>query len=424
MGVHAGDAERIAGIVIPGMVDLHSHAFQRALAGLTQRLGADEASFWTWRDTMYAFAQKITPDEQRAIAAQLQVELLKGGYTSVVEFHYLHHQPGGRAYDEPAAMSLAIHEAALRNRDRTDPAAGRLHAGGSRRQPPGRAHSGGSRSTRRAGRGWPTRWADVCRRSQPLHRAGAALGARRSSRKRFAAAVAAADRRPAQMPIHIHIAEQPKEVHDCLERFGRRPLQLLVEAAEIDQRWCLVHGTHLTDVELALVAERQAVIGLCPTTEADLGDGIFPLAAFVALGGRYGIGSDSNMATDAAGELRLLEQGQRLAHLRRVAAASEAHLTAAAPCGRARSWAAPRPPAGRWADWRRAFVPTSWSSIREHPSLFGRRGDLLLDSHLFGPGSAVRDVMVGGSWSLRDGHHAAEETIARAYRRALARLLG
>jgi formimidoylglutamate deiminase len=240
----------------------------------------------------------------------------------------------------------------------------------------------------------------------------------------ISAVLGAARSQPAQMPIHIHIAEQPKEVHDCLERFGRRPLQLLAEAAELDQRWCLVHGTHLTDAELALVAERQAVVGLCPTTEADLGDGIFPLAAFVALGGRYGIGSDSNMATDAAGELRLLEQGQRLAHLRRVAAATEASphcgstLWSSALLGGAR--AAGRP-VGRLAPGFRADLV---ALDREHPSLFGRKGDQLLDSHLFGPGSAVRDVMVGGSWSLRNGGHAAEETIARAYRRTLSRLLG
>ncbi len=317
VGDPPGDAERIAGIVIPGMIDLHSHAFQRALAGLTQRLGADEASFWTWRDTMYAFAQKITPDEQRAIAAQLQVELLKGGYTSVVEFHYLHHQPGGRAYDEPAAMSLAIHEAALE----TGIALTLLPVVYMQAGVDGSPLAGAQRRFALDPEGW-ARLADSMGRvfaDDPNRCIGLALHSVRAvPAEAISSVLDAARSQPVQMPIHIHIAEQPKEVHDCLERFGRRPLQLLVEAAELDQRWCLVHGTHLTDAELALVAARQAVVGLCPTTEADLGDGIFPLAAFVALGGRYGIGSDSNMATDAAGELRLLEQGQRLAHLRRV----------------------------------------------------------------------------------------------------------
>ena len=416
------DAERIDGIVIPGMIDLHSHAFQRALAGLTQRLGADEASFWTWRDTMYAFAQKITPDEQRAIAAQLQVELLKGGYTSVVEFHYLHHQPDGRAYDEPAAMSLAIHEAALE----TGIALTLLPVVYMQAGVDGSPLAGAQRRFALDPDGW-ARLAgamDKVFADDPNRRVGLALHSVRAvPQAAIGAAIAAAGTRPGQIPIHIHIAEQPKEVRDCLERFGRRPLELLGEVAEIDQRWCLVHGTHLTDAELVLVAGRQAVVGLCPTTEADLGDGIFPLAAFLALGGHYGVGSDSNMATDAAGELRLLEQGQRLAHLRRVAAASETSphcgpaLWSSALLGGAK--AAGRP-VGRVAPGFRADLVVL---DPEHPSLYGRKGDLLLDSHLFAPGSAVRDVMVGGSWSLRDGHHAAEATIARAYRRALARLL-
>jgi formimidoylglutamate deiminase len=237
------------------------------------------------------------------------------------------------------------------------------------------------------------------------------------------AAVGAARGRPGPLPIHIHLAEQPKEVRDCLERFGRRPLALVTESAEIDQYWCLVHGTHLTEDELAMVADRRAVVGLCPSTEADLGDGIFPLGSYLSLGGYYGIGSDSNMITEAAAELRLLEQGQRLSQLRRVAAASESTphcgqaLWAAALQGGAK--AAGRP-AGQVAPGFRADLVVL---DREHPSLLGRKGDLILDSHVFAPGSAVRDVMVGGSWSLRDRYHAAEADIARDYRRALTRLL-
>ena len=257
------DAERIDGIVIPGMIDLHSHAFQRALAGLTQRLGADEASFWTWRDTMYAFAQKITPDEQRAIAAQLQVELLKGGYTSVVEFHYLHHQPDGRAYDEPAAMSLAIHEAALE----TGIALTLLPVVYMQAGVDGSPLAGAQRRFALDPDGW-ARLAgamDKVFADDPNRRVGLALHSVRAvPQAAIGAAIAAAGTQPGQIPIHIHIAEQPKEVRDCLERFGRRPLELLGEVAEIDQRWCLVHGTHLTDAELVLVAGRQAVVGLCP----------------------------------------------------------------------------------------------------------------------------------------------------------------
>ena len=414
--------ERLKGIVIPGMIDLHSHAFQRALAGLTQKLGADEASFWTWRDTMYRFAERITPDEQRAIAAQLQVELLKGGYTSVVEFHYLHHRPDGRTYDEPAAMSLAIHEAALE----TGIALTLLPVVYMQAGVDGSPLAGAQRRFALDPDGWVRLAGDLERAfaDDPNRRVGLAVHSVRAvPQAAIAAAVAAARAQPVQMPIHVHLAEQPREVRDCLERFGRRPLELVTEVAELDPFWCLVHGTHLTEGELATVAARQAVIGLCPSTEADLGDGIFPLTPFLAAGGTYGVGSDSNMTTDAAAELRLLEQSQRFAQLRRVVAAdaerphcgtalwSDALLGGARAAGR---------PVGRIAPGFRADLVVLDPS---HPSLHGRRGDLLLDSHLFGPGSAVRDVMVGGQWALRGGHHAAEGSIARGYRRALDRLL-
>ena len=418
----ARDAERIDGFVVPGMIDLHSHAFQRALAGLTQKLGADEASFWTWRDVMYRFAERITPDEQRAIAAQLQVELLKGGYTSVVEFHYLHHQPDGRTYDEPAAMSLAIHEAALE----TGIALTLLPVVYMQAGVDGSPLAGAQRRFALDPDGWAELAARLDRAfaDDANRRVGLAVHSVRAvPQAAIGAAAAAARAQSGQMPIHIHLAEQPKEVRDCLERYGRRPLELVTEVAALDPFWCLVHGTHLTEAEIAAVADAQAVVGLCPSTEADLGDGIFPLTPLLAGGGRYGIGSDSNMTTDATAELRLLEQSQRFAQLRRVVAAGEAMphcgtaLWADALLGGAK--AAGRP-VGRLAPGFRAdFIVLD----RDHPSLYGRDGDLVLDSLLFAPGNAVRDVMVGGLWCLRDGHHAAELTIGRAYRRALDRLL-
>jgi formimidoylglutamate deiminase len=418
----APDAERIDGVVLPGMVDLHSHAFQRALAGLTQRLGADEASFWSWRDAMYAFARKVSPTEQRAIAAQLYVELLRGGYTSVVEFHYLHHRPDGGSYDEPAAMSLAIHEAARE----AGIALTLLPVVYMQAGVDGSPLDGAQRRFALDPDGWARLAARLDREfaDDPDRKLGLALHSVRAvPRAAISAGVEAARSQSPVAPVHIHLAEQPKEVRDCLECFGCRPLAVLAEAAEIDQYWCLVHGTHLSEDELAAVAARQAVVGLCPSTEADLGDGIFPLAVHLARGGRFGVGSDSNMATDAARELRLLEQGQRLAQLRRVTAAS-----ATAPhCGTA-LWtealhggakAAGRP-VGRLAPGFRADLVVL---DPRHPSLYGRKGDLLLDSHLFAPGSAVRDVMVGGAWSLRAGRHPAEFRIAREYRRAVAALM-
>lgn len=415
-------AEHIRGVVIPGMVDLHSHAFQRALAGLTQRLGADEASFWTWRDTMYTLADRITPDDQRAIAAQLYVELLKGGYCSVVEFHYLHHQPGGSPYAMPAAMSLAV-DAAARE---AGIALTLLPVVYMQAGVDGSPLAGAQRRFALDPDAW-LRLAEILDRhfgADPDRRLGMALHSVRAvPPPAIAAAVAAARARSGPTPIHIHLAEQPKEVRDCLDRFGRRPLRLLMDSAELDHAWCLVHGTHLLDEEIATVAEHQAVVGLCPSTEADLGDGVFPLGSLLAQEGLYGVGSDSNMQTDAAGELRLLEQSQRLMQLRRVAAATEA----APHCGPALWQAALRGgaraagrPVGRIAPGFRADLVVLDG---DHPSLAGRRGDLLLDSHLFAPGSSVRDVMVGGNWRIRDGRHAAEAGIGEEYRRVVRQLL-
>jgi formimidoylglutamate deiminase len=420
-GAKSAGAERIPGIVLPGMVDLHSHAFQRALAGLTQRLGADAASFWSWRDAMYAFAQRITPEDERAIAAQLYVELLKGGYTTVVEFHYLHHQPDGSPYGERATMSLALHEAALE----AGIALTLLPVVYMQAGVDGSPLTGPQRRFALDPEGWARLTGDLERvfADAPDRQLGLALHSVRAvPEAAITAAVQAARSQPAIRPIHIHLAEQPKEVRDCLDHFGRRPLAVLDDAAEIDPSWCLVHGTHLTDEELALVAARQAIAGLCPTTEADLGDGIFPLATHLAVGGLFGIGSDGNTATEAVAELRLLEYGQRLAHLRRAAVATmqQPHcgpaLWTRALQGGAK--AAGRP-AGRLAPGFRADLV---ALDPDHPSLVGRSGDLMLDSLVFAPGCPVRDVMVGGTWSLRDGHHAAEATIARAYRRAMIRL--
>jgi formimidoylglutamate deiminase len=421
-----GGAERLRGHVLPGMVDLHSHAFQRGLAGLAQRLPpAGEASFWGWREEMYAFASRLGP-EVAAVAAQLFVELLKGGYTSVVEFHYLHNQADGSPYADRAAMALALHEAALE--------AGialtllptvYLQAGVG-----GEPLEGPQRRFALDPDGWGRLAGalEAAFRDDPQRRLGLALHSVRAvpgEAIRAAVAAAKARRGPAAsaLPIHAHLAEQPREVRECLDRHGHRPLALLREAAEVDGAWCLVHGTHLVPDELREVARAGATVGLCPTTEADLGDGVFPLADHLAAGGGFGVGSDANVATDAAGELRLLEWGQRLAHLRRtVAATADQPHTGRALWGGALlggAKAAGRP-AGRLAPGFRADLVVL---DPDHPSLAGRAGDRALDGFLFAPGSPVRDVMVGGAWRVRDGRHPAEAAVARAYRRAMGRAI-
>jgi formimidoylglutamate deiminase len=393
------------------------------MAGLTQRLGMGEAAdFWSWRRAMYAFAARLDPEEQRAIAAQLYVELLKGGYTTVVEFHYLHHGPDGRPYDERAIMALALHEAALE----TGIALTLLPAVYMQADLDGAPLEGAQRRFALDPEGWARLAAVIeARFADDRNRAlGLALHSLRAvPGPAIRAAIAAAGEGNPGRPIHIHLAEQPREVGTCLERFGRRPLDHLCAAAEVDHRWCLVHGTHLTPEELAEAGARHAVIGLCPTTEADLGDGAFPLADHLAADGAFGIGSDSNLCTRAPEELRLLEHGQRLATLRRTVAATPAQphcgelLWCRALAGGAK--AAGRP-VGRLAPGFRADLIVLDA---EHPSLYGREDAFLLDSLLFAPGTPIRDVMVGGLWCVRDGQHPAERTIAHAYRRALAKLL-
>ena len=415
--------ERLPGIILPGMGDVHCHAFQRALAGLAERLGPDEASFWSWRRTMYDFLAKLGPDDVCAIAAQLYMELLKGGYTAVGEFHYLHHAPDGTPYDEPAIMALALHEAAAEvgigltllpslymtggfNGEPLDPAQRRF------RLDPDQLFRLLDRL-------------DGTFRDDPARQLGIAPHSLRAApAAALVEAVRQMDGRGAPGPIHIHVAEQVREVRECLERYGRRPFERLADLVEIGSHWCIVHATHLDEGELGRLAASGAVAGLCPTTEANLGDGVFPLAAFLDHDGRFAIGSDSNVATSVAEELRLLEYGQRLTMLRRCVAASPtephcgAFLWRRALAGAALALGRP---VGRIAPGFRADLVAVEARA---PSLLARQGDQILDALVFAPATApVLDVMVGGVWRIRHGRHAAEVRIADAYRKAMRRLL-
>jgi formimidoylglutamate deiminase len=421
-GASATGAEWLAGVVLPGMPNVHSHAFQRAMAGLAERQGPDEASFWTWRAVMYRFLERIGPDELAAIAAQLYVEMLEAGYTAVGEFHYLHHRPDGGAYDDPAELSQAI----LRAQRETG--IGLTHlpvlytAGGFGGAPP---EAGQRRFVH-----------DLDSFGALLERVRSAIGGDPNLRLGMAPhslravpdqalreAIGILDRIDLDAPIHIHVAEQAREVRECLDWCGRRPVAHLMDLAAVGRRWCLIHATHMDDDETREVAQSGAVAGLCPTTEANLGDGLFRLAAFLDAGGRFGIGSDSHVSVSPIEELRWLEYGQRLDVLRRLVASSleEPH------CG-ARLWQAALAGGaqalgrriGRLAPGHRADL------IRldaDHPALAGRRGPALLDSLVFaGNTSPVQDVMVGGRWLVRDGRHPARDQIARRYRTAIRRL--
>jgi formimidoylglutamate deiminase len=419
-GAAAGDAERAAGPVVPAMVNLHSHAFQRAMAGLAERAGGAEDSFWTWRQIVYGFVARMDPDDLEAIAAQLYVEMLKAGYAAVGEFHYLHHDRDGRPYADPAEMSWRILAAAATT------GIALVHL------PVLYATSGfGATAAGPEQRRFINKLEGfleiVARVAQAVSGApDLAVGIAPHSLRAvpaplLAEALAGFDRLVPGGPIHIHIAEQIREVEECRAWSGTTPVAWLLDHAGVDGRWCLVHATHMTEAETVSLAGSGAVAGLCPTTEANLGDGLFPAVAYAAARGRFGIGSDSHISVNPVEELRWLEYGQRLIHRRRnllhgADGSLGRHLWARAAAGGAQALglASGRLEAGRRADLV-VLDP-------EVPALAASGADAL-DAAIFAANrNPVQDVMVGGRWVVREGSHAQEAEIAARYRRTIARL--
>lgn len=419
----AGDAERLHGIAVPGMPNLHSHAFQRAMAGLAERVGPEGDNFWSWREVMYRFLARLSPADVEAIATQLYVELLKHGYTAVAEFHYLHNDPDGRPYENRAELAERIVAAAS--------AAGigltLLPVLYQTSQFGGVAPAPGQRRFILA----TDDFVDLVERLYQRHRRDRQIrigiaphSLRAVTPNMLAACIEAATRLDAAMPIHIHAAEQTKEVEDCLTWSGQRPVEWLLDHAPVDTRWCLVHCTHMTPAETERLAASGAVAGLCPTTEANLGDGIFSLTAYVRAGGRFGIGTDSNVSTNPVEELRWLEYTQRLIkRARNVTESTQGAATGAGLFRRATAGGAQalgRPIGGLEPERRADIVVLD----PDHPALTGRNGDTLLDSWIFcGTGTPVRDVMVGGHWVVRDGMHVHEEQSLANFRKTVARLV-
>ncbi len=413
----AGD-ERMAGPLLPAMANLHSHAFQRAMAGLAEVAGAGDDSFWTWREEMYRTVGLVDPDDVEAIAAKLYVEMLKGGFGRVVEFHYLHHGADGTPYADPAEMSLRILSAA------------RATGIGLTHLPVFYAHANfGGAAPNPGQRPFlhdPDRFLALIDRLLPAARQeGAELGyaihsLRAATPEEMRAILDAA---PVSGPIHIHVAEQTREVEDCLAWSGRRPVEWLLDEMPVDGRWCAIHATHMTAEETGRLAKSGAVAGLCPATEANLGDGIFPAVDYLAAGGRLGIGTDSHVATSVAEELRLLEYGQRLRDGRRnrLAAGPGASVGRttfdAALAGGAQ--AAGIGPQGLTVGVRADLVVLDGAN----PFIAAASGNQILDRWLFAlGGEAVRDVMVAGQWKIRIGRHDREEEIDRAFGRVLIKL--
>jgi len=410
---YATPIERIDGIVIPGMPNAHSHAFQRAMAGSAEYRLSSRDSFWTWRHAMYALANRIRPEQLQLVATQLFVEMLKAWYTSVAEFHYLHRPGSGAPYAGANPLWEAIGNAAATAGIGLTflPTLYQSSDFGGAALKPEQARF--ALETDTFLRGIEDRIGAERRGGMSTRRTGAAFHSLRAvpldQLRRAALALRAID---SSMPVHIHVAEQSLEVSACKRATGRRPIELLLDQELLTQHWCVVHATHATAEELQGVAAAGATVCVSISTEANLGDGLFDTARFFKSSGRLCIGSDSQSTVNPAEELRWLEYQQRLRKKRRVvlASTSESHVGTRLWSGAALNGAlALGQPVGAIAVGSRA----DWLVLdASHPAMAGAAADTALDRLLFaGADKAIRDVMVGGRWVVKDQQHAADDQL-------------
>src|SRR6478752_2578293 len=406
-------------IALPGIASLHCHAFQRGMAGLAELRGDTTDTFWTWRETMYRIALQMTPDDVADVATLLYVEMLEQGFTRVGEFHYLHHDRDGSPYADLAEMAARIAQAA------------KTSGIGLTLLPSFYAHGGFGGAAPHAGQRRFTCTVDqfaalmVASRKAIERLPDANIGiAPHSLRAVTPAELAAIIPLADGGPVHIHAAEQVKEVEDCLAWSGRRPVQWLLEHAPVDQRWCLIHATHTTAEEVRAFAKTGAVAGLCPITEASLGDGIFPAREFVGAGGAFGVGTDSNVLVGVADELRQLEYGQRLKHRERNVLSGGPGISTgralldAALAGGAQALA--QPIVGLQAGARADIVTLDTA----HPSLAGRSRDTVLDGWIFAAGSGAIDcVWAGGDKVVEGGRHRLRQAAREQFNASVRRLV-
>lgn len=403
-------------ILVPGMPNLHSHAFQRGMAGLAEVRGPGADSFWSWRTVMYRFALTMTPEQVEAVAAQLYMEMLEQGFSRVGEFHYLHHAIDGSLYADIAEMAVRIAAAA----SETGIGLTLLPVFYAHSTFGGAAPSDGQRrfintlgSFARLLEGCRTAVADL-----PSSRVGVAPHSLRAATPEEITAVAGM---VGEGPIHIHVAEQVKEVEDCLAWSGARPVEWLLDHVGLDPRWCLIHATHMTEDETVRMAKSGAIAGLCPITEANLGDGTFNATVFGAAGGRFGIGSDSNILIGLPDELRQLEYSQRLLHRSRNVMAVAGQSTgralfdAAAAGGAVALGADPASPLGLAAG-----APADIVALSTPDS--GARHDAVLDAWLFANGTRPDSVWVAGKRQVTSGRHHARERISARFRQVMREL--
>ncbi|TQV77117.1 formimidoylglutamate deiminase [Aliikangiella marina] len=416
------EADEVAGTVIPGMVNCHSHAFQRAFAGFSEYRGNQADSFWSWRDIMYRFVAQMTPEDAHVVAKFLYLEMLKAGYTCVAEFHYLHHQVGGRLYDDPAEMSLQIVNAA------ESIGISITHL------PVLYTYAGfGYQAPSQAQKRFIHQIDEYCQlleslsvslKNKPTVNLGIAPHSLRAvSQEQLTQIVPFIRKLNPKAPIHIHIAEQLQEVEDCVAYYQKRPVEWLLDHCELDANWCLIHATHLSNQETKRLAQSEAVAGICPTTEANLGDGVFPTQSFMEQGGRIALGSDSHIAVNVADEIRTLEYGQRLTtHQRAVLSSAECpsvgqnifvHSAQSGADSVAQN-------VGALAVGKRADLIILDD---KHPSLFAKHPRFMLDAAIFACHSMpIEGVMVAGKWVIQDGVHPEENQITNDYLQVIKRL--
>ncbi|MFT5756213.1 MAG: formimidoylglutamate deiminase [Alteromonadaceae bacterium] len=405
-------SERANGIVIPGMVNCHSHAFQRAFAGFSEQGSEGQDSFWTWRNIMYKFLGQLTTEHAQVIATQLYIEMLKMGYTRVAEFHYLHHDIDGNNYPQLGEMAAAIFKAAK--------GAGigltmlpvlYRHAGFGEL-----AANDGQKRFINSTEQFNQLVSDCFLLSEEYTNTNVGIAPhslRAVDKKSLNSVVKHVRGLDAKAPIHIHIAEQQKEVNDCIEHYGERPVQWLLNNAELDEQWCLIHATHINEQERKGLIASKAIAGICPTTEANLGDGIFPTTEFLSEGGTFAIGSDSHISVNPVEELRWLEYAQRLIKQQRAILASPEQASVGRNLWQKAALGGAQSTNSNTGELRIGKQADLLVLKDKEMKLFAHNEQYLLDSLLFASQqNMVSDVMVNGQWVVRAGQHALEQSIA------------
>lgn len=424
-------AEIANGAVIPGMINCHSHAFQRAFAGFSEQGSEGQDSFWTWRKIMYQFLAQLTDVDAKNIAKQLYIEMLKMGYTRVAEFHYLHHDLDGNTYESSAkieksaslaTMAQAIFEAAQESGiGLTLLPVLYQHSGFGAKLP-----SDGQKRFINSTVQFNQLVSDCFTLSEQYTNTNVGIAPhslRAVDKTSLLSAVEHVRRLDKQAPIHIHISEQQKEVDDCLTHFGKRPVQWLLDNVELDKYWCLIHATHIDDAERKGIIAKEAIAGICPTTEANLGDGIFPTTEFLAEKGTIAIGSDSHISVNPIEELRWLEYAQRLIKQQRAILASDEeasvgqNLWQQAAVGGAQST---NSNTGCLAIGKQADLLVL---DKDKTKLFANANQHILDSMIFASQqNPVSDVMVNGVWQIKAQQHVEQEQASDNFAKLLVRL--